>query len=364
MTGKRSIVLIEITCVLALGVSPAIGQAVAEQDVPALLTHIMLTKSAEGLDIKLLCTFYSSYQAVELSVPNRIVVNLNGVEDIAAPRLIEVNQSGVLRIRAGMYLEGIARVVLDLADDMPSYRIVPIKDGLLLSIRPRPGTVQAVEPRPDAQKDLKARSEARTKVEEKEQQQAADIENPAARRSPQGVARVLSQTSETGPSRKRNFLRIIASADYFSPRQGVLKNVYRHGMNYGGEINVGLARFIELWIGGHYFGKTVTDAASGEERKVSLVPLEAGLKFRLHKGVFNPYLGIGGGYFLYEEKTAAATTREKRPGLVSQAGFFVKIARFFVIDLSAQYKYCPMKTASGTFDVGGFHFGLGLGVEF
>lgn len=364
MTGRRSIVSIVMICVLAGGVSPAMGQVISEPDVPALLTHIILTKAADGLDIKLLFTFYSSYQAIELSSPNRIVINLNGVEDIAAPRLIEVNQSGVLQIRAGMYLKGVARVVLDLTEDMPSYRLSPIKDGLILSIRPRPGAAQAIQPRTGAQTDLKARSEARTKVEVRERQKAADGENPATKRGPKGIARVLSQTRDTRPSQKRNFLRIMASGDYFSPRQGVLKNVYKHGMNYGGEIDVGVARFIEVWIGGHYFGKTASGPVTGSERKVSLVPLEAGIKFRLHKGAFNPYLGIGGGYFLYKERTTAATIREKRPGLVGQAGFFVKIARFFVLDFSTQYKYCPMETATGKFDVGGFHFGLGLGVEF
>ena len=364
MTGKRSIVSIGMICLLALRLSPAMGQVTTEPDVPALLTHIILSRADDGLDIKLLCTFYSSYQAIELGSPNRLVINLNGVEDIAAPRSIEVNQAGLLKIRAGMYLKGIARVVLDLTDEMPFYRIAPIKDGLILSIRPRSGTAQANEPRTGAKPDLNARSEARVKAEEKERQKAADGEKPGGRRSPQGVARVLSQTSEPGPSRRRNFLRIIASADYFSPRQGDLKHVYRHGMNYGGEINFGVARLIEIWIGGHYFGKTAPDAASGNERKVSLVPLEAGLKFRLRKGVFNPYLGVGGGYFLYKEKTAASTIREKRPGFVSQAGFFVKIARFFVIDFSSQYKYCPIETAAGKFDVGGFHFGFGLGLEF
>jgi hypothetical protein len=364
MTGKRPIVSIGMIYVLALAVPLAMGQVIAEPDVPALLTHIILTKAADGLDIKLLFTFYSSYQAIELSSPNRIVINLNGVEDIAAPRLIEVNQSGVLQIRAGMYLKGVARVVLDLTDDMPSYRIAPIKDGLILSIRPRPETAQATEPRTGAKTDLKAEGKARTRVEAKERPKAADGENPTARRSPKGIARVMGRTSETRPSQKRRFLRVIASGDYFSPRQGVLKKVYRHGMNYGGEIDIGVARFIELWIGGHYFGKTVSDASAGSERKVSLVPLEAGIKFRLHKGVFNPYLGVGGGYFQYKERTSAATIREKRPGLVGQTGFFVKIARLFVIDFSTQYKYCPMETAAGKFDAGGFHFGLGLGVEF
>jgi len=364
MTGKRSIVLIGITFVLVLGVSPAIGQVIAEQDVPALLTHIILTQPAEGLDIKLLCTFYSSYQAIELSSPNRIVVNLNGVEDIAAPRLIEVNQSGVERIRAGMYSEGVARVVIDLADDMPSYRLVPIKEGLLLSIRPRPGTVRAAEPKPGAPINLKARSEAPAKVEEKKQPQAADRDKPAAQRSPGGIARVLNPMSETGASRKRNFLRIVASGDYFTPRPGVLRSVYRHGMDYGGEVNLSVTRFIEIWVGGHYFGKTVADAATGAERKVSLVPLEAGIKLRLRSGVLNPYLGVGGGYFHYKEKTSLATVIEKRLGLVGRAGLFAKIAGLFVLDVSAQYEYCRMKTATGRLDVGGFHIGAGLGVEF
>jgi hypothetical protein len=362
MTGKRSIVLIGITYILALGISLAISQVTTEPDVPALLTHIMPAKAANGLDIKLLCPFYSSYQAIELRSPNRIVINLNGIEDIAAPRLIEVYQSGVEKIRAGMYLKGIARVVIDLTGDMPSYSIVPIKDGLILSIRPRPGTTPSIEPGRGSKPDQKAGGESQTKAAEKEK--SLEQEKHAAQRSPKGTARILSNTSEAQRKQKKNFLRVVASGDYFSPREGVLKKVYRHGMDYGGDFNVGVAGFFELWIGGHYFGKTVTDAATGSERKVSLVPLEAGIKFRLGRGVLNPYLGIGGGYFQYKERTDAGTIKEKRLGLVGQAGFFLKIARFFVIDLSAQYKHCPMKTATGTFDVGGFHIGAGLGVEF
>jgi len=170
MTGKRSIVLLGVICVLALGVSPVMGQVITDPDVPALLTYILPVPAAGGLDIKLLCTFYSSYSVIELDSPNRIAIDLNGVEDIAAARLVEVSQSGILRIRAGMYSEGIARVVLDLADDMPSYRVARIKDGLLLSIRPRPATAPAVESRPDVQIVLEVPAEARIKVAEKEKQ--------------------------------------------------------------------------------------------------------------------------------------------------------------------------------------------------
>jgi len=83
------------------------------------------------------CTFFSFHKAIELQEPNRIVIDFHGVEDIAAPRGIDVNHSGVLKIRAGMYLERVARVVIEVGDDIPPYEITPIQGGLKLSIRPR-----------------------------------------------------------------------------------------------------------------------------------------------------------------------------------------------------------------------------------
>lgn len=54
-------------------------------------------------------------------------------------------------------------------------------------------------------------------------------------------------------------------------------------------MNVGIWKFVELWLAEKYFSKKAVEEASEEERKISLIPLEAGLKFRLNKGVFNPY---------------------------------------------------------------------------
>ncbi len=364
MTRKALLFIVLIGFCFSLGLRPATAQVIGEPDIPALLTHIVPAKTPEGVDIKLVCTFYSKYKAAEFHSPNRIVIDLNGVEDIAAPRLIEFNQSGLLRIRAGMYLEGVARVVLDLAEEMPSYKIVPVKDGLLLLIRPRPGPAQTVQSGTETKADLKADGRANLKTDAKEKGEVSAQKRQAGQKLSEGTAQILGRTIESRPQPKKNFLRFVAAGDYFFPRQGALKRLYGRGMNYGGEVNIGITRLIELWLGGHYFGKTMSDSATGGRRKVSLIPLEAGIKLRFHRGVFNPYLGLGGGYFQYEERTDGGTVKDNRIGLVGQAGFFIKIARLFVIDLSAQYKYCPMESAAGTFDVGGFHIGAGLGLEF
>jgi hypothetical protein len=137
MIKKRVAVFFNIFLLLSAGASLSLAQVIHDPDEPALLTNIILAKVDGGLDIKLLCTFFSFYKAFDLEAPNRIVIDFYGVEDIAAPREIEVNHSGVLKIRAGMYLESVARVVLEVPDDMPPYEITPIRGGLKLAIRPR-----------------------------------------------------------------------------------------------------------------------------------------------------------------------------------------------------------------------------------
>ena len=175
--------------------------------------------------------------------------------------------------------------------------------------------------------------------------------------------KILNELRAEQLARKKKFIRVMAIGDQFLPHEGILKNVYGRGLNYGAEISFGVGDFIEVWLAEHYFGKSVKDEATGEDRKVSLIPFEAGFKVRLNKGSFNPYLGIGGGYFQYKETSPAGTIREKQFGVVGQAGFFVKIGGFFVADFHAQYKYCQIQTGE-KFDVGGFHIGGGIGAEF
>ena len=137
MIKKRVAVFFSIVSLLSAGASPSLAQVIHDPDEPALLTNIVLAKVDGGLDVKLLCTFFSFHKAFGLQEPNRIVIDFHGVEDIAVPREIEVNHSGVLKIRAGMYLESVARVVIEVPDEMPSYEITPIRGGLKLAIRPR-----------------------------------------------------------------------------------------------------------------------------------------------------------------------------------------------------------------------------------
>jgi len=365
------------------------------------LKEITFLKTPEVLDVKLIIDTYSFHRVFELLQPERIVIDLFSIEDIQAEPFIEINDFKVLRIRHGMFQRGVARVVFDVEEEFPFYGIERMPEGLKItfSTKKGPSDIAAVpeEIVKEEKKEVKEQIEevsdkkaAEVKTETKEKPETVSQEPPIKEdeeeekaeeggEEPVGTIEeqleetkkkldeaifVLNQLNEERLNQKKKFIRILVTGNYFSPREGNLKTVYKKGMMFGAEINVGVTDFVEIWFAENYFSKTFTDTISGSENKVYLIPVELGLKVRLNKGIVNPYFGIGGGYFQYKEKTSEGEIREQNIGFIGQSGLFIKINGFFVVDIYAHFKYCPITTALEKFDVGGFHFGFGLGFEF
>ncbi len=69
-------------------------------------------------------------ETTELIVSKRLIIDFNSVSMIEAQPVTQVNDMGLLTIRAGQYQPTVARVVFDLADNFPSHRISSDKDGV------------------------------------------------------------------------------------------------------------------------------------------------------------------------------------------------------------------------------------------
>jgi len=379
------------------------------------LKEITFSKTPDVLDVKLIIDAYSFHRVFELFQPERIVIDLYSIGDIQAEPFIEINDYRVLRIRHGMFQRGVARVVFDVEEDFPFYGIERTPEGLKVTFSTKKPSEKIAVPEEivkdetpektiETAKELKEqilKTEIKEKKEESSDKKAAEtktetkedpetvseelpikeegekteevIEEPVGtieeqleetKKKLDETISILNQLNEERLKQKKKFIRILMTGNYFSPREGNLKTVYEKGLMFGAEINVGVTDFVEIWFAENYFSKTVTDTVSGSVNKVYLIPLELGLKVRLNKGIVNPYFGIGGGYFQYKEETPDGEIREQNIGFIGQSGLFIKISGFFVVDLYAQFKYCPITTAADKFDVGGFHFGMGLGFEF
>jgi len=84
-------------------------------------------------EISIYVSSYSSYNVFRLANPQRIVVDISGVEASGKQQLINVNSKLIKSIRHAQFDEGIARVVLDVNGEL-QYRIAKKTDLLVLYI--------------------------------------------------------------------------------------------------------------------------------------------------------------------------------------------------------------------------------------
>ena len=103
-----------------------------QQPVVSVLKEISFQKIeiAEQLQVMIKVEGPFLIETTELIVSKRLIIDFNSVSMIEAQPVTQVNDMGLLNIRAGQYQPTVARVVFDLADNFPSHRISSDKDGV------------------------------------------------------------------------------------------------------------------------------------------------------------------------------------------------------------------------------------------
>jgi len=338
------------------------------------LRDIQVAKNPSGIEITIILTADAAYRTFELTLPSRLVLDLPGIEKVAAPAEIAVEGGGVLRIRSGLFNRNTARIVFDTAGKMPRYEIVKISEGLRILFAAEPGAPpvqedpakvppvkeEAVKPK-DVEKTLAAEQERAKAAEKAAVDKRREEELKRAQEQPAPPAD-LSLREEPGGTQRT--YRAAASLGPFFPGTGGLKDRYGIGLKIGVEINRRIADKIEIWLSASSLGQSAADEAAGQDRQSRLSSLLFGLNYRFVEGFVNPYLGVGAGYFFYSETFAGATSRELEFGLQGRAGVFLKLSRIFVLGLQAQYDHCRVTSNSVRIDPAGFHIGLIVGAEF
>ena len=100
------------------------------------IEKIVISKTEKTLEVRILLSFFSYYRQFELPRPNRVGIDCFDTRSIKAPSFLRVNALGVRGIRTGMYKPGIARVVFDMIDQIPPYKIESIENGLRILFWP------------------------------------------------------------------------------------------------------------------------------------------------------------------------------------------------------------------------------------
>jgi hypothetical protein len=127
--NKRILTLIAVVALFAgLTAAPAAAQAVNS------LKAVSFQKTDKGVDVTIAIDGEFLYQALPLSNPTRLAIDLSPLARIDAQPFLEINQAGVASVRIGQYSAMIVRVVLDFSGALPGYEIAKTDAGLLVHI--------------------------------------------------------------------------------------------------------------------------------------------------------------------------------------------------------------------------------------
>lgn len=159
-------------------------------------------------------------------------------------------------------------------------------------------------------------------------------------------------------------LSIQARGAYFSPTDKAFREIYGYGMSWGGELSFAISERGAIWAGGDYYSKVGKLGFTGDETKIRIVPLAAGVKYYFSGGRLRPYAGAGVAYFQYKETNSIGTIEKGDVGLVARAGLLVMLGPTFFMDVQAGWSTCSVEPAEVKANLGGLSLGLGLGFEF
>lgn len=334
------------------------------------LKSIIIHRTPEILEVKIAVVPYSTHRLFELSQPSRIVVDFYGIHGVETDRFFEVDFPIVKSVRVGQFRNDVARVVIDAWAQIPRYRVEPQADGVKILLWQEASPSDQALPESGVQEQEEAQTDKPVTADKRE---AGEIEAQAAEemvspseeggvKTPQvGQADDLSLSTPV-PQRKR-FFRVETVGNYFRPAEGPLRDIYEDGFMFGAELSVGVLPYIEVWTSLSQMAKKVA-FSSEDVRKLDLVPLEAGIKIRPLRGTVNPYLSLGVGYYQFQELVGDVEIQDSKLGVVAQAGVFIKLGGFIVIDLFTHYRQCRITVDSEDWDIGGLNFGIGFGIEY
>ena len=88
-------------------------------------------------------------------------------------------------------------------------------------------------------------------------------------------------------------LTIKLGVHYFQPSEQSTKDIYGGRAVIGGEVNLKVWRFIDLWLAGSYYTKRGNLPFTEEATRLTLIPVGGGPKIIFKSGIINPYVAFG-----------------------------------------------------------------------
>lgn len=297
------------------------------------------------------------FESFMLFGPNRLAIDLPGVERVSSSPVVNVNEMGILSVRSALYSPGVVRVVLDFSGEIPRYKIQDSETGLKIFFW------KEVIAESIPEKDVKP---IEKKVVVIQPQQT--VKMPLVQKTP---PREIDEAKEDSPAKIDYEMRKVGvgvNVGYLALQDEVFQEVYGKGGAYNNaELSFVLpfaARYVDVWTGVSQFKADGKSTHFEEDTELKITVFSLALRYLIKSTKLTPFFGLGVDYYSYKETLPSGFDVPSVGG--SDLGFHVQGGVLYRITpaLFAKLliKYNSAKTTENTIDVnlGGMEYALGL----
>ncbi len=298
------------------------------------------------------------FESFMLFGPNRLAIDLPGIERVSSSPSVDVNEMGITSIRSAVYSPGVVRVVLDFSEKIPRYKIEDSENGLKIFFW----------------KEAAANSIALEEVEaiDKEVVKEEPDEQPTpAPLVPKTPPQEVEEEKEKKPAKADGEMRKVGvgvSIGYLALQDEVFQEVYGNGgVYYNAELSFVLpfsTRYLDVWTGVSQFQADGKSTVFQEDTRLKMTVFSLALRYLIKSTKLTPFFGLGMDYYSYKETLPEGfivpSVGGYDLGFHIQGGVYFRITPGFFAKFLL--KYNSAKTTENGIDVnlGGMEYALGL----
>ena len=136
-----------------------------------------------------------------------------------------------------------------------------------------------------------------------------------------------------------------------------------HSLSINLDLALRLFNRVEVFFHSDYLAVSGQLTYSKEDTDLTLTPVEFGARMLFQTGSLVPYIGAGGGLYLFNEKNVIGTVKDNQAGFFAEGGCRIKLARPLFIDLKIKYTLLKASPTDKSIDLGGIAGMIGLGLQ-
>jgi len=334
-----------------------IGGLLAQTDNENEIQNLQIKQLEDKLIVLIESEIGILYESFVLYNPNRLVLDLMNVEKTSLEPEYNVNRFGIAKIRTGVNRPSVCRIVFDIGEEFPLYKINEVENGLEISFWPESTDIDKKEParEEEMKEEVKKPEPEPVKVEKK-----PAIKEPAVVREAEKVA--------MAPSEEKNFTIGIMSGLYFV-RDEVFREIYGDSsLTFGGEYSFAPFRAVkslDFWLGFNYMQDSGKTTFLEEDLKFRMMHFSFSIRYLFHLERFSPFIGPGVDYITYKETYPEDSPVESIEGSILgfhlQAGSYIHITSSLSGKLFFKYNIAETTTSEEVeVSLGGLHLGIGF----